>query len=49
MGYGNFKDFPGRTIVDKVLQNKEFDIAKNSKYCGYKRGHDIRIYLIICI
>ena len=35
MAYGDFKDLNGRTIADKVLRDKGFNIAKNSKYDGY--------------
>ena len=32
MTYGDFKDLPRRTAADKVLRDKAFDIAKNSRY-----------------
>ena len=32
MAYGDFKDSPRRTTSDKILHDKVFDIAKNSKY-----------------
>ena len=35
MAYGDLKR---RTSPDKFLRDKEFDIAKNSKYDGYQRG-----------
>ena len=38
MVYGNFKDFPRRTVFDKVLRDKAFNIAKTPKYNGYQRG-----------
>ena len=38
MAYGDFEDLPRRTAVDKVLDDKAFDIAKNRKYNGYQRG-----------
>ena len=38
MTYGNFKDLPRGKIADKILGNKAFDTAKNSKYDGYRRG-----------
>ena len=38
MAYGDFKDLARRTASDKVLRDKEFNIAKNSKYDGYQRG-----------
>ena len=33
MGY---KDLPRRTASNKVLRDKAFNIAKNSKYYGYQ-------------
>ena len=38
MTYRDFKDLPRRTTSDKVLLNKAFNIAKNRKYDGYRRG-----------
>ena len=38
MTYGYFKDLPRGTIANKILGNKAFDTAKNSKYDGYQRG-----------
>ena len=35
MAYGDFIDFARRTASDKVLRDKAFSIAKNSKYDGY--------------
>ena len=32
MAYGGFKDLSIRTVSDKLLRYKEFDIAKNPKY-----------------
>ena len=37
MAYGDFKDLKRRTVSDKILRDKAFNIAKNSKYDGYKR------------
>ena len=37
MTYGDFKDL-ARTAADKVLRDKAFNIAKDSKYDGYERG-----------
>ena len=37
MAYGSFKDLNTRTIGDKVLRDKTFNIAKDPKYDGYKR------------
>ena len=33
-----FKNLARRTASDKVLRDREFDIAKNLKYDGYQRG-----------
>ena len=32
MAYGDFKNLPRGTASDKVLHDKAFNIAKNSKY-----------------
>ena len=37
MAYGDFKDLTKRTASDKVLRNKAFNIAKNSKYDDQRR------------
>ena len=44
MAYEDFKDLNKRTASDKVLQNKAFNIAKNSKYDGYQRGLGSMVY-----
>ena len=44
MAYGDFKDLAKRTAADKVLRNKEFNIAKNAKYDGYQRGLASMVY-----
>ena len=38
MAYGDFKDLAKRIAADKVLRDKAFNLAKNSKYDGYRRG-----------
>ena len=38
MASGDFKDLTRRTASDKILPDKEFNIAKNPKYDGYQRG-----------
>ena len=38
MAYGRCKDFTKRTESDKVLKDKTFKIASNSKYDDYERG-----------
>ena len=44
MAYGDFKDLARRTVSDKVLRDKAFNIAKNPKYDGYQRVLDSMIY-----
>ena len=44
MVYGDFKDLNRRIATDKVLCDKAFGIAKNSKYEGYQRGVDSMAY-----
>ena len=44
MTYGDFKDFPRKKAVDKVLRDKAFGITKNLKYDGYQRGIASMIY-----
>ena len=36
--YSDSKDLTKRTIADKNLKNRAFDIAKDPKYDGYQRG-----------
>ena len=38
MAYGDFKDLPRKTASDKILCDKAFNVAKNTKYDGYQRG-----------
>ena len=38
MTYGESKDLTKRTQSDKVLRDKDFEIAYNSKYYDYHRG-----------
>ena len=38
MAYGDFKDLARKTASDKVLKDKAFNIAKNSKYHRYQRS-----------
>ena len=38
IAYGDFEDLSRRTVADKVLHDKPFNIAKNPKYAGYQRG-----------
>ena len=36
MAYGDFNDLTSRTAADKVLCDKAFNIAKDSKHDGYQ-------------
>ena len=36
--YADHKDLINRTEADKVLRDKAYDIASNTKYDGYQRG-----------
>ena len=38
MAYGDFKNLNRRTIPDKILRGKVFNVVKNSKYDGYQMG-----------
>ena len=38
MAYGDFKDLTRRIASDKILRDKVFNIAKNPKYYGYRKG-----------
>ena len=44
MAYGGFKDIKRRTAFDKILRDKAFNIAKNSKYDRYQRGLASMVY-----
>ena len=44
MAYGDFKDLERKIFSDKVLRDKVFNIAKNSKYDGYQRGLTSMVY-----
>ena len=46
MAYGDFKDLTRRTVSNKILRNKAFNIAKNPKYDGYQRGFALMLYEI---
>ena len=45
MAYGDFKDLKRRTLSDKVLRDKAFNVAKNPKYDGYQRGLASMVYI----
>ena len=36
--YSDSKDLTKRTVADKILKNKAFDVAKDPKYDGYKKS-----------
>ena len=42
--YSDSKDLTKRTVVDKTLKNKAFNIAKDPKYDGYQRGLASMVY-----
>ena len=44
MAYGDFTDLKKRTAADKVLRDKVFNIAKDPKYDGYKKGLAAVVY-----
>ena len=44
MDYGKTKDLVRRTQSDKVLRDKAFKIASDSKYDGYQRGLASMVY-----
>ena len=44
MAYGDFKDLTRRTASEKILHDKAFNIAKNTKYDGHHRGLISMVY-----
>ena len=44
MPYGDFKDLTRRTVPDKILRDKAFNVAKNQKYYEYQRWLTSLIY-----
>ena len=38
MAFGDFKDIAERTVSNKIVRDKAFNIAKNPKYDVYQRG-----------
>ena len=42
--YSDSKDLMKRTVADKILKNKAFDIVKDPKYDGYQRGLASMVY-----
>ena len=44
MASDNFNDLNRRTVADKVSRDKQFNIAKNSKYDAYQIGLGSTVY-----
>ena len=46
MAYGDFKELSlaKKTVADKILRDKAFNIAKDPKYDGYQRGLPSMVY-----
>ena len=44
MAYEDFKDLARKTVSDKFLRDKTFNIAKNPKYDGYRRCLTSMVY-----
>ena len=44
VAYSDSKDLTKRTIADKILRNRAFNIAKDPKYDGYQRGLASMVY-----
>ena len=44
MAYKDFKDLTRRTVSDKILCDKDFNITENPKYDGYQRGLASLVY-----
>ena len=42
--YADHKDLINRTEADKILRDKEYDIANNPEYDGYQRGLASMVY-----
>ena len=42
--YSDSKDLTKRTVADKILKSKAFNIAKDPKYDGYQRGLASMVY-----
>ena len=42
--YFDSKDLTKRTVADKILRNRAFNIAKDPKYDGYQRGLASMVY-----
>ena len=46
MAYGDFKDLAKRTVSDKVLRDRAFNIARNPQYDGYQRVIASMVYKV---
>ena len=44
MAYADFEDLNKRTFADKVLRDKELNVAKDPKQDGYQRGLGSMVY-----
>ena len=44
--YSDSKDLTKRTVADKILRSKAFNIAKDPKYDGYQRGLASMVYKV---
>ena len=44
MAYGDFQDLTRKTVSDKILRDKAFNIAKNPKCTGYQPGLASLVY-----
>ena len=44
VAYSDSKHLTKRTVADKMLRNKAFNIAKDPKYDGYQRGLASMVY-----
>ena len=42
--YSDSKDLTKKTVADKILKNRAFNIAKHPKYDGYQRGLASMVY-----
>ena len=47
MAYVDFKNLGKRTASDKILSDKAFNVAKNSKYDGYQRSTASMVYIFL--
>ena len=46
MAYVDFQDLKRRTVSDKILRDKAFNIGKNPKNDGYQRGLASMVYKV---